>query len=83
MGSQLPLTSAVGEAVVSRGALCAPSTDDMPPAGTLSSGWLTSGLSRAGLVAVARERSAVISRHQRAGGVSAELRRCSPADGAR
>lgn len=75
------LTSAVGEAVESRGALCALSTDNMLPAETLTSDWITSGSRGAGLIAVARQSSIVKRRCERASRVSAELGGGPGADG--
>ena len=61
------LTSAVGKAVVSRGTLRALSTDDMRPAGTLSSDRITSGPCGAGLVTAAGQSSVIIGCRKRAG----------------
>jgi len=74
MASGVTRTSAVREAVVSRGALAAPPTNHVRPAGAPPSGRIAGRLRGARLVAVAGQSSVVIGCHQGAGGVSAELR---------
>lgn len=63
----------MGEAVVSRGALCALAADDVLPAGTLSSNWIAGAARGAGSVTVAWQSSIIVGCHERAGRVSAEL----------
>lgn len=56
------LTSAVGEAVVSRSARCALASDDVLPAGALSSSWIAGRPRRPGWVTVAGQSSVVVGR---------------------
>lgn len=73
------LTSAVGEAIVTRGTLCALSTNDVLPAGTLSSNRITCGPRGTRFVTVARQSTNIICCYEWAGRVSAELWRSSGA----
>ena len=68
-----PRTSAVREAVVSRGALAAPSANHVRPACTLSSVRIAGRQCGTRFVTVAGEGSIVIGCNQRVGGASAEL----------
>lgn len=69
------LTSAVGEAVVSRSTLGTLAPDDVLSAGALSPGWIAARPLGPGSVAVAGQSAVVVGRGERAGGPSAE-RRC-------
>lgn len=75
------LTSAVGEAVVSCGASCTLSTDDMGPTGTLAPYRVTGGPRGPRFVTVAGQGPVTIGCYQGAGRVSAELRGRSGAVG--
>lgn len=63
----------MGEAIESRGTLCAPSADNVLLAETLTSNVIAIGSCGAGLIAVAWESSIVIRSYEGAGRIFAKL----------
>lgn len=77
---KVALTSAVGEAEVSRGAPAALTADHVPPAAALPSGGVAGRPRGAGSVAVAGQSSTVVGRRQGALRLPAQLGRCLGAE---